>query len=218
MYYYHPHTGRFEQSTRSTVRSTTFGSPYYRRSLDDDVLYAPYRPSVLPYYSYDSSANEYATHSDISKELIMSSAAMDDNYDITNRSRQRDREVLAAANRAIVDTEVHSTPRGAVAAMRVARGHSTPPASNLSRSEAALYANKVEVNLPERKGRRPRSSYAQAKMRQLRKDKPMDDGEFETTATSVEATTGLKAHAPVRLLRPGRIWERELDYSFAHFA
>jgi len=66
----------------------------------------------------------------------MSSAAMEDNYDITNRSRQRDRDVLAAANRAIVDTEVHSTPRGAVAALRVTRGHSTPPpATKFSRTE-----------------------------------------------------------------------------------
>ncbi|XP_060604569.1 uncharacterized protein LOC132757331 isoform X3 [Ruditapes philippinarum] len=87
-------------STRSSVRSTTF-APSFRRSYDDDFLYAPYRPSVLPHYSYDTSGSEYATASDINRELIMSSAAMEDNFDISNRSRQRDRDVLAAANRAI---------------------------------------------------------------------------------------------------------------------
>lgn len=32
----------------------------------------------------------------------MSTAAMEDNFDISTRSRQRDKDVLAAANRAIV--------------------------------------------------------------------------------------------------------------------
>ncbi|WAR11626.1 hypothetical protein MAR_025806 [Mya arenaria] len=57
----------------------------------------------MPLYHrpYDTTGNEYATHGQINRELIMSTSAMEDNYDITNRSRARDREVLTAANRAI---------------------------------------------------------------------------------------------------------------------
>lgn len=52
----------------------------------------------------DTTTNEYATQADINRELIMSANTMEDNYVLSNKSRQRDRDVLAAANRAIVST------------------------------------------------------------------------------------------------------------------
>lgn len=55
-------------------------------------------------YVSDSTANEYMTQADINKELVMSANTMEDNYVLSNKSRQRDRDVLAAANRAIVST------------------------------------------------------------------------------------------------------------------
>lgn len=47
-----------------------------------------------------------------------------------------------------MDTEVHSTARGAVAALRVARGHSTPPApSKYSRTEVHVANARASPNM-----------------------------------------------------------------------
>lgn len=45
-----------------------------------------------------------------------------------------------------MDTELHSTPKSAVAAMRVTRGHSTPPASKLSRNEVHVAIARASPN------------------------------------------------------------------------
>ena len=50
----------------------------------------------------DSSGNEYFTRSEINRELLMTSNAMEDNYDIVNMSRNKDKDVLSRAQRAIV--------------------------------------------------------------------------------------------------------------------
>jgi hypothetical protein len=47
-----------------------------------------------------------------------------------------------------VDTEVHSTPKGAVAAMRVARGQSSPPAaSNITRTKVHVAVARASPKL-----------------------------------------------------------------------
>ncbi|KAH3772745.1 hypothetical protein DPMN_174090 [Dreissena polymorpha] len=193
VYYYHPHTGRFEQSTRSSVRASTVGP--VSRSYADDYLYVP--RTTYHHHPYDTTGNEYSTHSEINRELILSTAAMDDNYDITARSRARDRDVIAAANRAVAGSEGHSSARAAVAHMRTMRGRSVPPGPpKVTRTEAALLASKVESLMPERK-RRPKSVYAQARLRALERER-RGSGEKEVVAGFIEDTSNLHAHRPVR--------------------
>ena len=50
----------------------------------------------------DTTGSENFTRSEINRELLMTSAAMEDNYDIVNMSRSKDKDVLSRANRAIV--------------------------------------------------------------------------------------------------------------------
>ena len=64
-----------------------------------------------------------------------------------------------------VDTEVHSTPKGAVAAMRVTRGQSSPPVANVARTKVhvavaraspKLRCNVPPASFPHRRPRYPR--------------------------------------------------------------
>jgi len=140
----------------------------------------------------------------VNKELLMSSAAMEDNYDLSSRSRQRDQDVMNSVNKAIrsnyAATELYSSPRASVATRRAMRGQSTPPgyyqsSANISKSEAALIGNKVDVTTPRR---RPKSAYGQAKARQLYlQGSSRDASPVGATSALAADTSGLRAHKPV---------------------
>ncbi|KAK3576380.1 hypothetical protein CHS0354_018927 [Potamilus streckersoni] len=169
-------------------RPRSYSPTYFRRSYtyDDDPLIYPVH---IPRKNFiDTSAEESYLRTHVNKELYFSGAALEDTFDLASQSRNRDQQLLSKANRAIVNTQLHSSPRYAVVSRRATRSQSVPP-SDLHRKvvkEAALVGSKVDIVLPEK--RRPKSVYAQSKMRQIRKE--------EREQVPDESTEGLKAHRP----------------------
>ncbi|XP_021347110.1 uncharacterized protein LOC110446328 isoform X12 [Mizuhopecten yessoensis] len=89
--------------------------------VDDLYLSDVYRPRNTSYY--DTTGTENEIRRNVNRELLFSSHAADDAFDVAAKSRNRDQEILREATNAIVNTETHASPKAAVAARR-ARSHS----------------------------------------------------------------------------------------------
>ncbi|KAL3860390.1 hypothetical protein ACJMK2_010515 [Sinanodonta woodiana] len=111
----------------SMFRPRSYSPTYFRRSYtyDDDALIYPVH---IPRKNFiDTSAEENYLRSHVNKELYVSGAALEDTFDLASQSRNRDQQLLSKAHKAIVNTQLHSSPRYAVVSRRAARSQSVPP-------------------------------------------------------------------------------------------
>ncbi|XP_021347116.1 uncharacterized protein LOC110446328 isoform X18 [Mizuhopecten yessoensis] len=177
--------------------------------VDDLYLSDVYRPRNTSYY--DTTGTENEIRRNVNRELLFSSHAADDAFDVAAKSRNRDQEILREATNAIVNTETHASPKAAVAARR-ARSHShftyhhptaapksylpPPKTTTIStpsysyvrrpRKEAALVGSRVDVVTP--KSRKPKSEYAAKVIRRIRKEE-RDQTVPEDVTVSVKSTS-----------------------------
>ncbi|XP_052230982.1 uncharacterized protein LOC127844621 isoform X3 [Dreissena polymorpha] len=198
-------------STRSSVRASTVGP--VSRSYADDYLYVP--RTTYHHHPYDTTGNEYSTHSEINRELILSTAAMDDNYDITARSRARDRDVIAAANRAVTpsgivsahvpysrDTSQGASRRSALRTSRKApRSQSVPaPLTSPSTTSANLIPYGLTASPPPKPS--PYLNYAKSLQtnRELRNHtyEPLYSSRVRTTILPLRALSPYRSESPYR--------------------
>lgn len=185
----------------STKGHSALRRSYYpmSRAEAEDI----YHPNVYvrPRGFYDTTREENEIRRNVNSELIYTSNLLDDTYDVAAKSRNRDQLLLRDATQALVDTETYASPRSSVTSRRVRassvapravsvppRAVSCPPSSRRS-NQAALVGHKVEVSTPHR--RRPKSSYAANKMRELKRE----ERELEVEAVPQQYTSSLKASA-----------------------
>ncbi|XP_069113444.1 uncharacterized protein [Argopecten irradians] len=176
--------------------------------VDDLYLSDIYRPRYSTYY--DTTGTENEIRRNVNRELLFSTHAADDAFDMAAKSKNRDQEILREAYNAIVNTETHASPKAAVASRR-ARSHShftyhhptaapksylPPPPKTMStpsqsyvrrpRKEAALVGSKVDVVTP--KSRRPKSDYAAKVIRRIKKEEREQTAPEDVTCSSMSAS------------------------------